>query len=60
MLSVRPVADVAIRASSFPAGGHGAIVLPDAIAAREAADHDFELALLARIARANRHAETEK
>jgi hypothetical protein len=64
MLSVRPVAPVVFRPGSHPpasdARRNGAIAMLDAIAKREASDHDFEIALLARIARLNRHAETEK
>ena len=43
-----------------PAFGADTLAFFDAVAVREAAEREFEIARLKRIARANRHAETER
>ena len=60
MLAVPPVANPIIHRAFHPVKGDGAAALPDGITARDSIEREFELARLMRIARLNRHAETEE
>jgi hypothetical protein len=64
MLLLEPHAGIAVHGEAARMAAYqalrAAIVAARSVAiAREAADHDFELARFVRIARVNRHAETE-
>ena len=61
MLSFHPANMLRPRAyPGCPAYGADTLAFFEAVAAREAAEREFEIARLKRIARANRHAETER
>jgi hypothetical protein len=60
MLAVPPVAKPIIHRAFHPVKGDGAAARLDVITARDSIERDFELACLMRIARFNRHAETEE
>jgi hypothetical protein len=60
MLLVPPVANPIIHRAFHPVKGNSTAALLDVVSAHDSIELDFEIARVMRIARLNRHAETEE